>query len=235
VLRNDQARVIDEGPPRWQCCRLRRRPASRRRVDAPPDDCLSVRRSVRDDQTVGPGFARVHLPLVTRLAWTNVDLPGVKSQRDCHDPPGDHHGRPETSRAVRCLLSRLALGSRRRPRARSTPIPGRTGRLVGPPAASSRARRARLSLERCRRPDSSRAATSCSEWRLVLSRRGSPRVAWAPRHHHRQRRVFRGRARHPRGDRPRPRQSPRRRQPIRRRPRLPPAIPKPCGARSVGC
>jgi len=35
------------GPPSGKDCRLRRRPASRRRIDAPPVDGLDVRRSVR--------------------------------------------------------------------------------------------------------------------------------------------------------------------------------------------
>ncbi len=34
------------GPPSGKSCRLRRRPASRRRIDAPPVDGLCVRRSV---------------------------------------------------------------------------------------------------------------------------------------------------------------------------------------------
>jgi len=34
------------GPSSGNCCRLRRRPASRRRIDAPPVDGLDVRRSV---------------------------------------------------------------------------------------------------------------------------------------------------------------------------------------------
>ena len=45
-------------------CRLRRRPASRRRVDAPPVEGLGVRRSVRDDQTIGRVGAVPDLPSV---------------------------------------------------------------------------------------------------------------------------------------------------------------------------
>ena len=53
-----RTRGIVDGPPLRQVCRLRRRPASRRRVDAPPVDGLDVRRSVRDDQTIGRGGPR---------------------------------------------------------------------------------------------------------------------------------------------------------------------------------
>ena len=49
---------IVDGPPLRQVCRLRRRPASRRRVDAPPVEGLGVRRSVRDDHTIGAAPAR---------------------------------------------------------------------------------------------------------------------------------------------------------------------------------
>ena len=48
-------------------CRLRRRPASRRRVDAPPVEGLGVRRSVRDDHTIGPAPAGAHLPSVMEI------------------------------------------------------------------------------------------------------------------------------------------------------------------------
>jgi len=59
----DAGKIVD-GPPLRQVCRLRRRPASRRRVDAPPVEGLGVRRSVRDDHTVGPRPGRPDLPSV---------------------------------------------------------------------------------------------------------------------------------------------------------------------------
>jgi hypothetical protein len=40
--------------PSGQVCRLRRRPAFRRKVDAPPVEYLVVRRSDLDGRTVGP-------------------------------------------------------------------------------------------------------------------------------------------------------------------------------------
>ena len=59
----DRQGIVD-GPPHRQMCRLRRRPASRRRVDAPPVEGLGVRRSVRDDQTIGRAGAAPDLPFV---------------------------------------------------------------------------------------------------------------------------------------------------------------------------
>ena len=60
---------IDDGPPLRQVCRLRRRPASRRRVDAPPVDGLDVRRSVRDDDTI----CRFRAPRTCHRSRTRMD------------------------------------------------------------------------------------------------------------------------------------------------------------------
>ena len=82
-----------------QVCRLRRRPASRRRVDAPPVDGLDVRRSVRDDHTIDPGRATPDLLFVRNSAWTDVQS---GSQRECEEA---HHGRVRRcdDRSLRCV------------------------------------------------------------------------------------------------------------------------------------
>ena len=61
------------GPPSGQDCRLRRRPASRRRIDAPPVDGLDVRRSVSCfGETVRPGARQGQSADVIDAAWTSV-------------------------------------------------------------------------------------------------------------------------------------------------------------------
>ena len=78
-----RTRGIVDGPPLRQVCRLRRRPASRRRVDAPPVDGLDVRRSVRDDQTIGPRQARPDLPFVTNSTGRMSCLVRNANARGC--------------------------------------------------------------------------------------------------------------------------------------------------------
>ena len=75
-------------------CRLRCRPASRRRVSAPPVDGLDVRRSVSvDGRTVRPRSRARHSAFVAERAWTNVSARRGRSTAAAWLLAGDERAR----------------------------------------------------------------------------------------------------------------------------------------------
>ena len=141
-------------PPSRQSCRLRRRSASRRRVDAPSDQGIDVRRSIRDDPTIGRQHAR---RMCQRSpCWHGPTRPWGNPQHGCD------------GRAIPCARRRAATDRRmgRRPTEAADVL--QSERPTGSKSDRGPPRRARRS-KRCRpgrrRPGDRGACRLLVAWR----------------------------------------------------------------------